>query len=77
MTITLKKHTIFDLLYPPHLSIEEKLELERTQWHLFPYRRLHYKVDANNNKYEITPEVCDDEHSINDFPGPVLTSKQN
>lgn len=64
-------------MYPPELTFEEKLHLEETTWHWFPYRHLHYKVDENGVKYEVSPlDIdCDEEHSINDFPGPVLTSE--
>lgn len=59
------KINIYDYLYPGNLTLDEKIHLENTVWHWYPWKRLNYEINSEGK----TESVCSDiNHSVHDFP---------
>lgn len=58
--------------YPHQLSLSERIDIEKTTWHWFPYKRINYHITETG---EFVEEECDESHAIDDFPEDLFTRK--
>lgn len=54
------------------MSVVHILELEKTQWHWYPWKRIDYFVNEFGDEEE---KVCDVPNAIDDLPEDIFTRK--
>ncbi|XP_038112722.1 sodium/potassium/calcium exchanger 3 [Culex quinquefasciatus] len=58
---------------PAHLTLDERIELEKNTWHWYPYQRINYKVLEDGRKVEL---FCEGGSAMDDLPDDVFTQEQ-
>uniref|UniRef100_A0A182Q635 Sodium/calcium exchanger membrane region domain-containing protein n=1 Tax=Anopheles farauti TaxID=69004 RepID=A0A182Q635_9DIPT len=58
---------------PIHLTLDERIELEKLTWHWYPWRRINYDVQPDGKKVEL---FCDGGSSMDDLPDDIFTQEQ-
>lgn len=58
---------------PAHLTLDERIELEKNTWHWYPYQRINYKILEDGRKVEL---FCEGGSAIDDLPDDVFTQEQ-
>lgn len=58
---------------PAHLTLDERIELEKNTWHWYPYQRINYKILEDGRKVEL---FCDGGSAMDDLPDDIFTQEQ-
>uniref|UniRef100_A0A7G3AI51 Putative k+-dependent ca2+/na+ exchanger nckx1 n=1 Tax=Lutzomyia longipalpis TaxID=7200 RepID=A0A7G3AI51_LUTLO len=72
-TTTTQSHPILRYFYDPHMTLEERLSIERETWHWYPWKRMQLRTGVNGSLEE---ETCEAPSSIDDFPEDLFTQTQ-
>uniref|UniRef100_A0A1L8DK38 Putative k+-dependent ca2+/na+ exchanger nckx1 n=1 Tax=Nyssomyia neivai TaxID=330878 RepID=A0A1L8DK38_9DIPT len=66
-------HPILRYFYDPHLTLEQRLSIERDTWHWYPWKRIQWRQGVNGTTEEIE---CESPSSIDEFPDDLFTQSQ-
>ncbi|XP_059622452.1 sodium/potassium/calcium exchanger 3-like [Phlebotomus argentipes] len=68
-----QSHPILRYFYEPHLTLQERLAIERETWHWHPWRRIEWRQAENGSQEE---KSCESPSSIDEFPEDIFTQSQ-
>lgn len=66
-------HVAYGGRSPAHLTLDERIELEKNTWHWYPYRRISYKELDDGRKVEL---FCEGGSAMEELPDDVFTQEQ-
>ncbi|XP_052873339.1 sodium/potassium/calcium exchanger 3-like [Anopheles cruzii] len=58
---------------PLHLTLNERIELEKLTWHWYPWRRINYEVLPDGRTEEVE---CEENSAMDDLPDDIFTQEQ-
>ncbi|XP_055630540.1 sodium/potassium/calcium exchanger 4-like isoform X2 [Toxorhynchites rutilus septentrionalis] len=69
----LKNYTFGSVTHLAHLTLDERIELEKNTWHWFPYQRISYTQLEDGRNVEM---FCDEGSAMDELPDDIFTQEQ-